>query len=107
MASRRRDDGAAAFRDTERCGGWQRVSALAMVVLSRPAMVVLSRPIACVPLVFNNKNKQSQVAATRAGEPMRRDFAPWADPSARPLVRFAAVTKRFAGVTAVDRLSLD
>jgi len=38
---------------------------------------------------------------------MRRDFAPWADPNARPLVRFEAVTKRFAGVTAVDRLSLD
>src|SRR5256885_6023011 len=38
---------------------------------------------------------------------MRRGFAPWADPSIRPLVRFAAVTKRFGGVTAVDRLSLD
>src|SRR5499433_4452897 len=38
---------------------------------------------------------------------MRRGFAPWADPNARPLVRFEAVTKRFAGVTAVDRLSLD
>ena len=38
---------------------------------------------------------------------MRRGFAPWADPSIRPLVRFAAVTKRFGGVTAVDGLSLD
>jgi putrescine transport system ATP-binding protein len=38
---------------------------------------------------------------------MRRGFAPWADPSVRPLVRFDAVTKRFGGVTAVDRLSLD
>jgi putrescine transport system ATP-binding protein len=38
---------------------------------------------------------------------MRRGFAPWADPSIRPLVRFEAVTKRFGGVTAVDRLSLD
>ena len=38
---------------------------------------------------------------------MRRGFAPWADPGIRPLVRFEAVTKRFAGVTAVDALSLD
>jgi putrescine transport system ATP-binding protein len=38
---------------------------------------------------------------------MRRGFAPWADPGARPLVRFDAVTKRFGGVVAVDRLSLD
>jgi putrescine transport system ATP-binding protein len=38
---------------------------------------------------------------------MRRGFAPWADPSVRPLVRFAGVSKRFGGVTAVDRLSLD
>jgi putrescine transport system ATP-binding protein len=37
---------------------------------------------------------------------MRRGFAPWADPTARPLVRFDGVTKRFSGVTAVDRLSL-
>src|SRR5215475_8526038 len=38
---------------------------------------------------------------------MRRAFAPWADPAARPLVRFDAVSRRFGGVTAVDRLSLD
>src|SRR4051794_19200201 len=37
----------------------------------------------------------------------RRDFAPWADPAAKPLVRFEAVSKSFGGVTAVDRLSLD
>src|SRR5215510_9266420 len=36
----------------------------------------------------------------------RRDFAPWADPAARPLVRFETVSKRFGGVTAVDQLSL-
>src|SRR5262249_56585447 len=70
-------------------------------------MVVHSRPAACAPLVFNKTNKQSEVAATTAGDPMRRGFAPWADPSVRPLVRFEAVTKRFGGVTAVDRLSLD
>jgi putrescine transport system ATP-binding protein len=36
----------------------------------------------------------------------RRDFAPWADPAARPLVRFETVSKCFGGVTAVDQLSL-
>jgi putrescine transport system ATP-binding protein len=36
-----------------------------------------------------------------------RGFAPWADPAARPLVRFENVSKRFGGVTAIDRLSLD
>jgi putrescine transport system ATP-binding protein len=38
---------------------------------------------------------------------MRRDFAPWNDPSAQPLVRFDGVTKRFGPAVAVDRLSLD
>jgi len=38
---------------------------------------------------------------------MRRGFAPWAEAGVRPLVRFEAVTKRFGGVVAVDRLSLD
>jgi putrescine transport system ATP-binding protein len=38
---------------------------------------------------------------------MRRGFAPWADPSAKPLVRFESVTKRFADTVAVDALSLD
>jgi putrescine transport system ATP-binding protein len=37
----------------------------------------------------------------------RRNFAPWADPAARPLVRFENVSKHFGGVTAVDHLSLD
>ena len=37
----------------------------------------------------------------------RRTFAPWADPAARPLVRFEAVSKRFTSTTAVDGLSLD
>ncbi|HUI98102.1 MAG TPA: ABC transporter ATP-binding protein [Xanthobacteraceae bacterium] len=38
---------------------------------------------------------------------MRRGFAPWAEAGVRPLVRFEAVSKRFGGVVAVDRLSLD
>lgn len=37
---------------------------------------------------------------------VRRSFAPWADPSARPLVEFDGVTKRFGDVVAVDNLSL-
>src|SRR5438093_11960196 len=37
----------------------------------------------------------------------RRDFAPWADPSARPLVQFDNISKRFGGIAAIDRLSLD
>jgi putrescine transport system ATP-binding protein len=37
----------------------------------------------------------------------RRNFAPWADPAARPLVRFDAVTKHFGDTVAVDALTLD
>ena len=37
----------------------------------------------------------------------KRALAPWADPAARPLVRFDAVTKRFGDTRAVDALSLD
>src|ERR1700747_2137888 len=37
---------------------------------------------------------------------MRRGFAPWADPSVHPLVRFEGVTKRFGGTVAVDALDL-
>ena len=36
----------------------------------------------------------------------RRQFAPWTDPATVPLVRFESVTKRFAGCTAVDGVSL-
>ncbi|MEW6018110.1 MAG: ABC transporter ATP-binding protein [Pseudomonadota bacterium] len=38
---------------------------------------------------------------------VRSSFAPWADPTATPLVRFESVTKRFGGETAVDAVSLD
>jgi putrescine transport system ATP-binding protein len=37
----------------------------------------------------------------------QRDFAPWADPAVRPLVRFEQVTKRFGPTSAVEQLSLD
>jgi putrescine transport system ATP-binding protein len=49
-----------------------------------------------------NGHHQSENPATTRGP-----FAPWTDPAARPLVRFDAVSKRFAGVTAVDGVSLD
>src|SRR5262245_1988906 len=38
---------------------------------------------------------------------VRRSFAPWADPSATPLIRFENVTKRFGDFTAVNNVSLD
>src|SRR4029450_4061403 len=38
---------------------------------------------------------------------VRRSFAPWADPTATPLIRFEKVTKRFGDTIAVDDLSLD
>jgi putrescine transport system ATP-binding protein len=42
---------------------------------------------------------------SRAGA--RRNFAPWTDPAARPLVRFERVAKHFSGVSAVEDLTLD
>src|SRR6201997_1782253 len=41
------------------------------------------------------------------GKGIRRQFAPWADPGARPLVCFQSVSKRFGAVTALDKVSLD
>ena len=41
------------------------------------------------------------------GGQARPPFAPWADPAARPLLRFESVRKRFADVAALDNLSLD
>jgi len=38
---------------------------------------------------------------------VRSTFAPWADPAAKPLVRFEGVTKRFGGEPAVNAVSLD
>src|SRR5262245_27175024 len=37
----------------------------------------------------------------------KRDFAPWNDPNAQPLVRFDDVSKRFGAFTAVDQVTLD
>jgi putrescine transport system ATP-binding protein len=41
------------------------------------------------------------------GRAARRQFAPWADPAARPLVRFDAVSKHYSGIAAVERLTLE
>ncbi len=38
--------------------------------------------------------------------PVRRSFAPWDDPGARPFIEFRNVTKTFGDFTAVDDLSL-
>ncbi|QRG08819.1 ABC transporter ATP-binding protein [Xanthobacter dioxanivorans] len=38
---------------------------------------------------------------------VRRTFAPWADPTKKPLIRFENVVKRFGDFTAVDHVSLD
>jgi putrescine transport system ATP-binding protein len=38
--------------------------------------------------------------------PVRREFAPWDDPQAKPYIEFRNVTKTFGDFTAVDNLSL-
>jgi len=42
----------------------------------------------------------------KAVGPVRRKFAPWLDPAAKPFIEFRNVTKRFADFTAVDDLTL-
>jgi putrescine transport system ATP-binding protein len=38
---------------------------------------------------------------------IRRSFAPWTDPDAKPFITFRNVTKRFGDFTAVDDLTLN
>ncbi|QRM54280.1 ABC transporter ATP-binding protein [Sinorhizobium sp. BG8] len=38
---------------------------------------------------------------------IRRSFAPWTDPSAKPFISFKNITKKFGDFTAVDDLTLD
>jgi putrescine transport system ATP-binding protein len=44
--------------------------------------------------------------AGQAVGPVRRKFAPWNDPAAKPFIEFRNVTKRFNDFVAVDNLSL-
>ena len=44
--------------------------------------------------------------AAQALGPIRRKFAPWSDPAAKPFIEFRHVTKRFGDFVAVDDLSL-
>ena len=37
---------------------------------------------------------------------VRRSFAPWNDPNAKPYIQFENVTKKFGDFTAVNNLSL-
>ncbi|CAN7516837.1 ABC transporter ATP-binding protein [Bosea sp. LjRoot237] len=56
---------------------------------------------------MNRDPNRPEVGGRRASPgSVRRDFQPWNDPAAKPLVEFRNVTKRFGTVVAVDRLSL-
>jgi hypothetical protein len=44
--------------------------------------------------------------AGNAVGPVRRKFAPWNDPAAKPFIEFRGVTKRFGDFVAIDDLSL-
>jgi putrescine transport system ATP-binding protein len=46
-------------------------------------------------------------AANKSLGSIRREFAPWNDPAAKPYVSFKNITKRFGDFVAVDDLSLD
>lgn len=50
-----------------------------------------------------------ELAASKPQKPqsVRRKFEPWTDPSARPLIRFENVVKRYGDVVAIDGVSLD
>jgi len=57
--------------------------------------------------------KEARPAKERMGKPgraglgaVRRDFAPWADPAAAPVIRFEGVCKRFGDAVAIDNLDL-
>jgi putrescine transport system ATP-binding protein len=50
---------------------------------------------------MSNRKAQAQVPG------VKREFAPWTDPAAQPLVRFDHVTKRFDKIAAVNRVTLD
>jgi putrescine transport system ATP-binding protein len=49
----------------------------------------------------------SQPSKPQKPQSVRRKFAPWADSSAQPLIRFQNVVKRYGDVVAIDGVSLD
>ncbi len=49
----------------------------------------------------------SQARKPQKPQSVRRKFEPWADPAARPLIRFENVVKRYGDVVAVNGVSLD
>jgi putrescine transport system ATP-binding protein len=51
--------------------------------------------------------RNSRIQIDRDRRDSQSVSAPWTDPTARPLVRFDGVSKRFSEVAALDRLSLD
>jgi putrescine transport system ATP-binding protein len=61
----------------------------------------MGRPLAASDIMDSTETKPPKPQATR------RKFEPWLDPSARPLIRFENVTKRYGDVVAVAGVSLD
>jgi putrescine transport system ATP-binding protein len=49
----------------------------------------------------------TEAATVKSLGSIRRSFAPWNDPAAKPYVSFKNITKRFGDFVAVDNLSLD
>jgi putrescine transport system ATP-binding protein len=58
-------------------------------------------------LMISGMDHDPTIAAPSIGQHCRRRPKPGPDAAGEPLVRFAAVSKRFAGTSAVNRLSLD
>ncbi|MDE1972138.1 MAG: ABC transporter ATP-binding protein [Hyphomicrobiales bacterium] len=60
-----------------------------------------------LPRFALEKRAGSSPAAESTIAASKQDFAPWADPNSRPLLRIEALTRRFGGTAVVDQLSLD
>jgi putrescine transport system ATP-binding protein len=84
---------------------------MAHVLIGEPVPTSPEHALGCRSrLVGLSGTMTDEVAAAQnheVGGGARRNFAPWADPAARPLVRFDRVTKRFGETVAVDALTLD
>jgi putrescine transport system ATP-binding protein len=62
---------------------------------------------AIVPAGGNMAEAATTPASVQSLGSIRRAFAPWNDPAAKPYVAFKNITKRFGDFTAVDDLSLN